>query len=31
VLNLSNQILDGQKVRISEAGAPRTIAATRTH
>jgi RND family efflux transporter MFP subunit len=31
VLNLSNQILDGQKVRISEAGAPRTITATRTH
>jgi RND family efflux transporter MFP subunit len=30
VLNLSNQIVDGQRVRISEDGAPRTMAAART-
>jgi RND family efflux transporter MFP subunit len=30
VLNLSNQIVDGQKVQISEAGTPSTMAAART-
>jgi RND family efflux transporter MFP subunit len=30
VLNLSNQIVDGQKVRISDAGAPRTTSAARS-
>jgi RND family efflux transporter MFP subunit len=30
VLNLSNQIVDGEKVRMSDAGAPRTIAASGT-
>ena len=29
ILNLSNQIVDGQKVRVSEDGAPRTMAAVR--
>jgi hypothetical protein len=29
VLNLSNQIVDGQKVRVSEDGALRTMAAAR--
>jgi RND family efflux transporter MFP subunit len=30
VLNLSNQIVEGQKVRISDEGAPRTISAARS-
>jgi RND family efflux transporter MFP subunit len=30
VLNLSNQIVDGQKVRVSHDGAPRTISAARS-